>query len=64
MATMLQQQYVVQETECSICMQNFAEFELIITELCSVLYPINILNQVVTSQLVLSQQLILCYFCK
>ena len=33
----------------SICMQNFIEFEVTITELCSVMYSINILIQLVTT---------------
>ena len=38
---------------CSIYVQNFIEFELIVNEIpvCSVLYSINILTQLETSQL-------------
>ena len=49
---------------CSICMQNFIEFELTITELCSVLYSMNTLTQLVTSRFVLNQQFIFCKFLK
>ena len=37
-------------------MQNFIEFELIITELCLVLYSLKILTQLVTSHVLLNQQ--------
>ena len=37
---------------CSIFVQNYIKFELIITELCSVMYSLNILTQLVTSQLI------------
>ena len=43
-------------------MQNFIEFELIITELFLVLYSLKILTQLVTSQVVLNQQFIFCTF--
>ena len=43
-------------------MQNFIEFELILTELCLVLYSLKILTQLVTSQVVLNQQFIFCTF--
>lgn len=36
-------------SSCSICMQNFAEFEVITTERCSVLYLMNIVTQIVAS---------------
>ena len=39
------------------------EFELIITDLvCSFMYLLNLLNQLVTSQLLLNQQFIFCTF--
>ena len=43
-------------------MQNFIEFEL--TKLCLVLYSINILTQLETSQVVLNQQFIFYTFLK
>ena len=48
--------------QCSICMKNFIEFEVIITELCSFMYLLNLLTQLVTSQLLLSQLFIFCTF--
>ena len=47
---------------CSICVQKFIEFEIIITELCSFMYLLNLLTQLVTSQLLLNQQFIFCTF--
>ena len=47
---------------CSICVQNFIEFELIITELCLVMYLLNRLTQLVMSQCLLNQQFIFCTF--
>ena len=41
---------------CSICVQNFVEFQLIITDLCLVLYLLNILVPLVTSQFLLNQE--------
>ena len=43
-------------------MQNFNDFELIITELCSFMYLINLLTQLVMSQHLLNQQFIFCIF--
>ena len=48
--------------QCSICVQKFIEFELIITELCSFMSLLNLLTQLVTSQLLLNQQFIFCTF--
>ena len=48
--------------QCSICVQKFIEFESIITELCSFMYLLNLLTQLVTSQLLLNQQFIFCTF--
>ena len=45
--------------QCSICARNFSEFQLILTELCSFM---KLLNQLVTSQLLLNQQFIFCTF--
>ena len=42
--------------------QKFIEFELIITELYSFMYLLNLLTQLVTSQLLLNQQFIFCTF--
>ena len=47
---------------CSIHLQNFVEFDWIITELCSFMYLSNLLTQLVTSQLLLNQQFIFCTF--
>ena len=47
---------------CSIRVQNFVEFDWIITELCSFMYLLNLLTQLVTSQLLLDQQFIFCTF--
>ena len=46
---------------CSICAHNFIEFERI-TELCSFMHLLHLLTQLVTSQLLLNQQFILCTF--
>ena len=43
-------------------MQNFVESDEIITELCSFVYLLNLLTQLVTSQLLLNQQFIFCTF--
>ena len=43
-------------------MQNFVEFDRIITELCSFMYLLNLLTQLVRSQLLLNQQFIFCTF--
>ena len=41
---------------CGICVQNSNELDLILTELCSVLYLINTFIHLMTSPIVLSQQ--------
>ena len=43
-------------------MQNFIEFDLIKAEPCLVLYSINTISQIVTSQVVLNQQFIFSKF--
>ena len=43
-------------------MKNFIEFQLIITEMCLLLYVLNLLTQLVTAQRLLSQQFIFCTF--
>ena len=46
----------------SICVQKFIEFKLIITELCFFMYLLNLLTQLVTSQLLLNQQFMFYIF--
>ena len=48
--------------QCSISVQKFVEFDLIITELCSFMYLLSVLTQLVTSQVLLNQQFIFCIF--
>ena len=48
--------------QCSISVQKFVEFDLIITELCSFMYLLSLLTQLVTSQVLLNQQFIFCIF--
>ena len=43
-------------------MLEFIEFDLIKTELCSFMYLLNLLTQLVTSQLLLNQQFMFCTF--
>ena len=49
-------------TTLEMFLEKFIEFELIIAELCSFMYLLNLLIQLVTSQLLLNQQFIFCTF--
>ena len=58
MATKLEMFFNASCDACSMRLQTFIEFELIITELCLALYIISILTKLVTSQVVLNRQII------